>query len=122
MAAPSTPRVPVYVYHATNDDVVPYADVPGMIDSWCGDGATVEFVTDIAPSTNHFGMEVLHFPAVLAWLKGRFDGTINPSGCVRREISQDLLGSVSLAQSVGGVTAAAAVNAANVALQATPLA
>ncbi|KAG7575348.1 hypothetical protein FFLO_00338 [Filobasidium floriforme] len=122
MGAPSTPRVPVYVYHAANDDVVPYADVPGMVDSWCNDGATVEFVTDVAPSTNHFAMEILHFPAVLDWLKGRFDGTINPSGCSRKEISQSLLGSTTLAESVGGNSAAAAVNAANAALQASPLA
>jgi ribosomal protein S11 len=121
MGAPSTPRVPVYVYHAANDDVVPYADVPGMVDSWCNDGATVEFVTDVAPSTNHFAMEILHFPAVLDWLKGRFDGTINPSGCSRKEISQSLLGSTTLAESVGGSSAAAAVNAANAALQASPL-
>lgn len=107
-----TPRVPLYVYHAVNDDIVPYAPAAVMADRYCANGATIEFVSDVNPSTQHFTMELLHFPQVIAWLKGRFDGTIVPSGCKYTNISQTLLGSEQVASSVGGQQMAQALDAA----------
>jgi hypothetical protein len=116
-----TPRVPLYVYHAVNDDIVPYPPAAVMADRYCANGATIEFVSDVNPSTQHFTMELLHFPAVIDWLKGRFDGTINPSGCKYTNISQTLLGSQQVASSVGGAQMAQALNAAMALTVASPL-
>jgi hypothetical protein len=116
-----TPRVPLYVYHAVNDDIVPYAPASVMADSYCAKGATIEFVSDVNPSTQHFTMELLHFPKVIDWLKGRFDGTINPSGCKFTNISQTLVGSEQVASSVGGMQMAAALDASYAMLTASPL-
>jgi hypothetical protein len=77
----NAPRIPLYLYHAVNDDIVPYPPAAVMADRYCAKGATIEFVSDVNPSTQHLTMELLHFPAVIDWLEGRFDGTINPSGC-----------------------------------------
>ncbi|KAJ9115345.1 hypothetical protein QFC24_007010 [Naganishia onofrii] len=116
-----TPRVPLYVYHAVNDDIVPYAPASVMANSYCSKGATIEFVSDVNPSTQHFTMELLHFPKVIDWLKGRFDGTINPSGCKFTNISQTLVGSEQVASSVGGMQMAAALDASYAMLTASPL-
>ncbi|KAJ9100464.1 hypothetical protein QFC21_003502 [Naganishia friedmannii] len=116
-----TPRVPLYVYHAVNDDIVPYPPASVMANSYCSNGATIEFVSDVIPSTQHFTMELLHFPKVIDWLKGRFDGTINPSGCKFTSISQTLLGSEQVASSVGGMQMAAALDASYALLVGSPL-
>ncbi|GHJ87110.1 hypothetical protein NliqN6_3512 [Naganishia liquefaciens] len=116
-----TPRVPLYVYHAVNDDIVPYPPAAVMADRYCANGATIEFVSDVNPSTQHFTMELLHFPAVIEWLKGRFDGTINPSGCKYTNISQTILGSQQVASSVGGAQMTSALNAAMALTVASPL-
>ncbi|KAL5001048.1 secretory lipase-domain-containing protein [Aspergillus recurvatus] len=40
-----TPIAPVLVYHGVEDEIIPYHDVPPMVDSWCNAGATVQFRT-----------------------------------------------------------------------------
>ncbi|KAL5043015.1 hypothetical protein BDW71DRAFT_216570 [Aspergillus fruticulosus] len=39
------PIAPVLVYHGVEDEIIPYYDVPPMVDSWCNAGATVQFRT-----------------------------------------------------------------------------
>jgi hypothetical protein len=56
-----TPRVPLCVYHAVNDDIVPYPPAAVMAGRYCANCATIEFVSDVKPSTQHFTMELLHF-------------------------------------------------------------
>ncbi|KAL4775877.1 secretory lipase-domain-containing protein [Aspergillus nidulans var. acristatus] len=39
------PIAPVLVYHGVEDEIIPYHDIPVMVDSWCSAGATVQFRT-----------------------------------------------------------------------------
>jgi len=39
------PIAPVYVYHALNDEIIPYANASSLVDRWCNDGSAVDFVT-----------------------------------------------------------------------------
>jgi hypothetical protein len=40
-----TPIAPVYMYHALNDEIIPYANATTLVDRWCNNGAAVDFVT-----------------------------------------------------------------------------
>ncbi|RDW83634.1 uncharacterized protein DSM5745_03960 [Aspergillus mulundensis] len=40
-----TPIAPVLVYHGLKDEIIPYENVPIMVDAWCNAGATVHFTT-----------------------------------------------------------------------------
>jgi hypothetical protein len=66
-------------------------------------------------------MKMLHFLAVIDRLKGRSDETIIPSGCKYTNISQTLLGSQQVANSIGGAQMTQALNAATALTSKNPL-
>ncbi|MGX7824704.1 lipase family protein [Actinokineospora sp. 24-640] len=73
------PAVPVVVSHSVLDDVIPYGVGRKVAADWCAKGATVAFLPNLAPT--HVGGAVAAYPAVFAWLEGRFAGRPAPNNC-----------------------------------------
>jgi hypothetical protein len=40
-----SPIAPMYIFHALPDEVIPYANASSLVDAWCADGVTVDFLT-----------------------------------------------------------------------------
>jgi pimeloyl-ACP methyl ester carboxylesterase len=73
-----TPKAPVYMYHATNDEVIPYANASTLYSDWCADGASVHFTTVAAGG--HATTEIIGFVGAFNFVKAAFAGTV-ASGC-----------------------------------------
>ncbi|CAD0095877.1 unnamed protein product [Aureobasidium mustum] len=73
-----TPKAPVYMYHATNDEVIPYANASTLYSDWCADGASVHFTT--VANGGHATTEIIGFVGALNFVKAAFAGTV-ASGC-----------------------------------------
>lgn len=83
-----TPTAPVFVYHATQDEIIPYTDASNMVDSWCDNGADVKFTTFV--NGGHATTEVVALPDALKFVKDAFDGATE-SGCSRnKELESEL--------------------------------
>ncbi|CAI7657889.1 unnamed protein product [Penicillium glandicola] len=73
-----TPTAPTFVYHATQDEVIPYDDAKTMVNSWCNWDANVKFTT--YASGGHATTEIIGIPTVVEFVEDAFAGTIK-SGC-----------------------------------------
>ncbi|KAJ6139100.1 Lipase secreted [Penicillium samsonianum] len=73
-----TPTAPAFIYHATQDEVIPYADAKTMVNSWCNWDADVKFTT--FASGGHATTEIIAIPNVINFVKNAFAGTTK-GGC-----------------------------------------
>ncbi|UZJ24236.1 lipase family protein [Rhodococcus antarcticus] len=73
------PAVPVLVTHSLLDDVIPYAVGRNLATQWCGEGASVQMATNLAPT--HVGGALGSYPASFAFLEARFAGVPAARGC-----------------------------------------
>ncbi|KAK5117862.1 hypothetical protein LTR85_008636 [Meristemomyces frigidus] len=76
--ANETPIAPVLLYHAALDEIIPYANASTLFDSWCSNGASVQFTT--YGSGGHATTELLGVPAAVEFVEAAFAGTV-ASGC-----------------------------------------
>ncbi|KAJ5168797.1 uncharacterized protein N7482_004391 [Penicillium canariense] len=88
-----TPTAPVFVYHATQDEVIPYSNASLMVDSWCHNGASVKF-TSFA-NGGHATTEMIALPDVIDFVKAAFAGT-TASGCTKNTELDNLLNPLAL--------------------------
>ncbi|EME38255.1 hypothetical protein DOTSEDRAFT_75726 [Dothistroma septosporum NZE10] len=89
-----TPTVPVYVYHASDDEIIPYANATTLVDSWCNNGAAVDFVT--FGNGGHFTTEILGFVGAYQFVQDAFAGTVAKTGCTRSTTLNDTLDPLAL--------------------------
>lgn len=83
-----TPTAPMFVYHATQDEIIPYADASTLVDSWCSNGASVNFTT--FRNGVHATTEIIGFADVMNFVEAAFAGT-TASGCSRNsQLNSDL--------------------------------
>ncbi|RFU26557.1 hypothetical protein B7463_g9779, partial [Scytalidium lignicola] len=68
-----TPTVPVFLYHASQDEIVPYANAS----TWCTNGASVKFTT--FASGGHITTEVIALLDSLEFAKMAFASMITNS-------------------------------------------
>ncbi|KAG8407316.1 hypothetical protein J3459_010575 [Metarhizium acridum] len=113
-----TPSAPVFVYHASNDEVVPYANASALVDTWCGYGANVKFTT--FANGGHVTTEVVAILDTLQFVKDAFAGAV-PGGCSRNTQLSSTLSPVALGVALEplltalvGVLATAGKNDANI--------
>ncbi|KAJ5759256.1 hypothetical protein N7520_006412 [Penicillium odoratum] len=78
VARDETPTAPVFVYHASQDEIIPYANASTMVDSWCNYGADVKFTT--FGNGGHATTEVIGLPDTINFVESAFAGTTQ-SGC-----------------------------------------
>ena len=73
------PSAPVYLYHGTLDELVPFAVGEELRSAWCGRGAKVRWQP--IPLAEHILGVSVGGPAALTWLGDRFAGRPATSNC-----------------------------------------
>ncbi|WP_069160697.1 lipase family protein [Nocardia altamirensis] len=74
------PSVPIYFYHAQNDELIPIAGTDAVVDKYCAEGGpSVTYVREFA--AEHLSGVVTHLPGAFYWLKDRLNGVPAPAGC-----------------------------------------
>ena len=76
-----TPRVPVYMYHALHDEVIPFDRANQTANAWCKDGANLLFQEYTGIEMGHVSTEVLNTPFVLKFIRDRMSGREFLNGC-----------------------------------------
>jgi len=89
-----TPKVPVYMYHASQDEIIPYVDAAVTNSAWCANGANVEFVTYAAGG--HLTTEIIGFPEVFKFVEAAFAGTAGTGACSQSTVLSDQLDPLAL--------------------------
>lgn len=76
-----TPKVPLYMYHAVHDEVIPFDMANHTANLWCENGANVQFQQYTGMEMGHVSTEALNTPLVLKFIRDRMDDKPFPSGC-----------------------------------------
>lgn len=74
-----TPSMPLYIYHAMNDETAPLPDTDGLIGDYCARGVNVTYHR--LPGVEHLTGNVAGSPAALDWLGQRLAGAPAGSTC-----------------------------------------
>ncbi|MVU80332.1 hypothetical protein GPX89_24170 [Nocardia sp. ET3-3] len=74
-----TPSMPLYIYHAMNDETAPIADTDGLIGDYCARGVDVSYHK--YPGVEHLTGNVAGSPAALDWIGDRLAGAPAGSTC-----------------------------------------
>lgn len=78
------PQCPIFVYHGTADEIVPFAGAERVYNNWCSWGIeSYEFA--VATTTGHALEAIEGCGAAIAWTADRFAGKTPVSGCSRTE-------------------------------------
>ncbi|KAJ5669566.1 hypothetical protein N7462_010636 [Penicillium macrosclerotiorum] len=88
-----TPTAPMFVYHATQDEIIPYANASAMVDSWCNNGASVKFTT--YGNGGHATTEIIGLPDTISFVQSAFAGT-TASGCSKNTELLSILNPIAL--------------------------
>ncbi len=73
------PTMPMYLYHSTNDDVIPVAGFTDLVGRYCAQGADLTFVHSALPG--HDPAAIGEAPAAMGFLADRFAGVAVAPGC-----------------------------------------
>lgn len=92
-----TPKAPVYMYHAPQDEIIPYSNATTLRDDWCNAGASVHFVN--VENGGHATTEVIGFPGAFKFVKAAFAGAAG-GGCSEETILDEKLNLVALGVSL----------------------
>ncbi|KAL4862423.1 hypothetical protein BDV12DRAFT_207224 [Aspergillus spectabilis] len=88
-----TPSAPIFVYHATQDEIIPYSNATAMVDSWCSNGADVTFTT--YGNGGHATTEIIGLPDVVGFVESAFKESVK-SGCSSNEKLTSVLNPIAL--------------------------
>ncbi|CAL5867108.1 uncharacterized protein PFLUO_LOCUS1320 [Penicillium psychrofluorescens] len=88
-----TPTAPVFIYHAAQDEIIPYADASTLVDSWCSYGASVNFTT--YGNGGHVTTEIVGLPDAVQFVEAAFAGEAT-SGCHRNTELNNTLNPIAL--------------------------
>ncbi|KAI8068445.1 secretory lipase-domain-containing protein [Gongronella butleri] len=77
--------IPLHMYHAVPDEVVPYPPVIDMVQTWCSKGANLEFVSD--KISHHLALAYTGSAQALNFIVDRFEGVAFASGCANKTTS-----------------------------------
>lgn len=87
------PTAPVFMYHAADDEIIPYDNATTLRDSWCGQNADVHFTTH--ESGGHVTGEVLGLPDAFQFVETAFAGEVE-SGCSEKSELNSILNPLAL--------------------------
>lgn len=85
----ATPRIPLFWYKSTGDEVSPVGDSDALVAKYCADGASIQYRRDIA--SEHASMAITGAPKALSWLKDLMDGRVRQTGCSKKTVLTSLL-------------------------------
>lgn len=84
------PEIPIFVYEAKLDEIVPYEHAEKVFNAWCGQGMdSFEFTTSI--SSGHISEAVEGSGAALGWINSMFEHKEPVKGCVQHDRLNTLL-------------------------------
>lgn len=75
----TAPTVPLFVYHAVNDELVPIATTDAIVARYCAGGTRVTYTRDLL--SEHVVLAETGGSAALAWLNDRLSGQPALAGC-----------------------------------------
>lgn len=76
----AVPSVPVYFYHAQNDELIPIGGTDAIVDKYCREGApSVTYVREFL--AEHISGVLSHLPGAFYWIKDRLNGVPATPGC-----------------------------------------
>ncbi|KAF5212011.1 hypothetical protein E0198_001560 [Clavispora lusitaniae] len=76
------PQIPLFIYHGTPDEVVPFPGAERLYDNYCEWGiGSLEFAE--STSTGHLAEVAEGSGAAIKWLQDRYEGVAPVSGCSR---------------------------------------
>ncbi|ORX48262.1 LIP-domain-containing protein [Hesseltinella vesiculosa] len=74
-----TPTIPLHLYHAIHDEVVPYANAKNLVQTWCAGGANIQFTSD--ELSEHLILAVTGGADAFNFIVNRFSGAPLTAGC-----------------------------------------
>lgn len=77
------PECPLFLHHAVKDNIAPVSDTKRAVRNYCAWGIQ-SFEVNFVQNTGHMSQSREGPPAVVAWLKTRFDGVEPAEGCIQR--------------------------------------
>ena len=81
----SVPTVPMYMYNANPDYLIPIGQVNALVDTYCKDpAANVTYTRD--HFSEHISLEPLMAPSALLWLRDRLNGVPVEPGCHIKDV------------------------------------
>lgn len=84
-----TPQIPLYIYKSVLDEVSPIADTDDLVENYCANGASVEYIRDLASA--HGILSVTGAAKAMSWLVEAMEGNQQGSGCSTRNVVSSLL-------------------------------
>ena len=76
-----TPKVPMYMYHAVHDEVIPFDKANQTATTWCQNGANIQFQQYTGLEMGHVSTEAMNTPLVLKFIRDRMSNKPFVSGC-----------------------------------------
>lgn len=89
MGQRNVPKVPIYLYHAINDELLPIADVENLYSKYCAAGANIVFTKEAFGE--HIIVALTGAAGALQFLIDRMDGKALASGCSSRTVVSSAL-------------------------------
>ncbi|KAL4983925.1 secretory lipase-domain-containing protein [Aspergillus falconensis] len=77
-----TPEIPILIYKGVNDQISPVEDTDSLYDTYCSNGANVEYVRDLL--AEHALMTITGAPDAFMWVTERLSGVPIKKGCRRK--------------------------------------
>lgn len=96
--ATERPSVPTMIYHSANDEVIPYSETNKLVDRWCAQGSSINFLT--LANGGHVSGEIVSLIYVSNFIKDAFDGKVASKGCTRKVKLQSILNPIALGASL----------------------
>ncbi|KAF7719852.1 Lipase [Penicillium ucsense] len=88
-----TPTAPVFVYHATQDEIIPYSNASALVSSWCENGVSVKFTT--FATGGHLTTEIVALPRTISFIENAFRGQA-PTSCSSETVLSSILDPIAL--------------------------
>ncbi|RDA95046.1 hypothetical protein CP533_2155 [Ophiocordyceps camponoti-saundersi (nom. inval.)] len=82
------PRVPLFIYKATKDEVSPVGETDALVRRYCAGGTSVKYQRD--QTFDHSGLAIAAAPKALSWLRDTLNGQEH-GGCETRTVLNSLL-------------------------------
>ena len=79
MGGTLAPTAPIYLWHSTLDQLIPYRVAPALRDDWCSQGTSVKLVTDHL--SEHITGAVKYAAPAQRWLMDRYAGKPVTGAC-----------------------------------------
>jgi hypothetical protein len=83
------PKMPLFVYKSTADQVSPVGETDALVKSYCSGGTVVTYNRDII--SEHGSMAITGATSALAWLIDRMEGVSTPTKCSTKTVLSSIL-------------------------------